>query len=106
MYICICVYMYIYIYIYIYIYVCICIHTYNLRAADREAGAPRSLEAAACAENQEDYYYSLTHSLTVAIPPGGGIGGAAHNQSVSVPVRVPSGCMYTDTIIINIIIII
>ena len=40
--------------------------------------------------------YSLTHSLTVAIPPGGGIGGAAHNQSVSVPARVPSGCMYTE----------
>ena len=30
------------------------------------------------------------------MPPGGGIGGAAHNQSVSVPARVPSGCMYTE----------
>ena len=32
----------------------------------------------------------------VAIPPGGGIGGAAHNQSVSVPALVHSGCMYTE----------
>ena len=35
-------------------------------------------------------------SLTGAIPLGGGIGGAAHNQSVSVPARVPSGRMYTE----------
>ena len=42
------------------------------------------------------YIYIFAHSLTVAIPPGGGIGGAAHNQSVSVPARVPSGCMYTE----------
>ena len=41
-------------------------------------------------------YIYIYHSLTVAIPPGGGIGGAAHNRSVSIPARVPSGCMYTE----------
>ena len=34
--------------------------------------------------------HSLTHSLTVAIPPGGGIGGAAHNRSVSIPHASPA----------------
>ena len=33
---------------------------------------------------------ALTHSLTVAIPPGGGIGGAAHNRSVSIPPAFPA----------------
>ena len=31
-----------------------------------------------------------SHSLTVAIPPGGGIGGAAHNRSVSIPRTSPA----------------
>ena len=33
---------------------------------------------------------SLTHSFTVAIPPGGGIGGAAHNRCVSIPPASPA----------------
>ena len=49
-----------YIYTHIDVYACIClyicVYTYYIK-------------------------YNLTHSLTVAIPPGGGVGGAAHNRS-------------------------
>ena len=39
--------------------------------------------------------YYFIHSLTVAIPPEGGIGGAAHKRSDSLS-RVPSGCMWRN----------
>ena len=53
---------------------------------------PEGRQAADCpsAGHPDGLIHSLTHSLTVAIPPGGGIGGAAHNRSVSIPRASPA----------------
>ena len=40
---------------------------------------------------------SLTHSLTGAIPPAGGIGGAAHNRSWSIPANSTNSTNSTNS---------
>ena len=73
-------------------------YNYNSEATPEHLGAPCRSSAACPAQTARAARGNLlfTHSLTVAIPPGGGIGGAAHNRSVSIPARVPSDCMYTE----------
>ena len=77
-----CMYVYIYIYVYmviVYIYIYICVYT------------------------PQPFYYpfmshSLTHSLTDAIPPVGGIGGAAHSRSWIPLPRAPRAVVCTQKI--------
>ena len=119
-------YIYIYIYIYLSIYLFVCLFVYF--AYEPKGGSPRGAASAPLQDARPPSrstapWTSLTHSRTVAIPPGG-IGGAAHNRSiyiyiythtytymyicmyvyihiiyvisVSIPARVPSGCVYTE----------
>ena len=102
--------MYIYIYVYMYMYIGVCVYIYiwgEPKMVIEDAQIVKILvgfmepwrrifciPTVSVTRFPSFRTHSLTHSLTDAIPPGGGIGGAAHNQSVSVPARVPSGCIF------------